>query len=51
MQGSNLLFANAYTSYHWDFISQEQKGYACIFAKDFRKMFDHSNIIQESRIF
>ena len=50
-EGTNFFLGNAYTSYDWEFISGEQKGYACIFTEDFLKMFDYSNILQQSRLF
>jgi hypothetical protein len=50
-EGTNLFFVNAYTTYNWEFISKEQKGYACILTKDFLKTFDYLNILQHSRLF
>jgi AraC family transcriptional activator of pobA len=50
-RGTILFVGNLCTTYNWEFISDQQNGYACIFTKDFLKMFDYLNVVQQSRLF
>jgi AraC family transcriptional activator of pobA len=42
-----LIFSNPMIPYAWEAISEEQKGFFCLFTEDFLKSKDHSLVLQE----
>lgn len=51
VDGNTLFFGNPHIPYSWEFISEEQTGFACLFSEDFFKGHDRSDSLQESSLF
>ena len=51
IDGTTLFFGNPHIPYSWQIISENQKGYTCLFKEDFLKGHDRSESLQESPLF